>query len=164
MPLKIKSKVISPKKKRKPPARVTSRYRDSTLSKLDKSIALAGERYNGNNSIMSAPNFRVVKPNLDDLQKEEVLCSIKVGKQKWKILVNNEGALVDHVKIAGSDVIKELSGFREFVDSLVPRSKDAKAFKRLAVDQAWPPRDQVQKQLYFYDMESDQILKKVRQD
>ena len=160
MPLKIKSKLVTPKRKRKPPARVTMRYRDSTLSKLDRSLTLAGERYGGDDSVLSAPNFRVVKPYLDDPQQEEVLCSIKVGKKKWKILENRAGILVDQVKISGSDVIKELTGFREFVDSLQPGSEDAKAFNELAIEQAWPPMDQVQKALYFYDSKMDQILKK----
>ena len=164
MPLKVKSNVITSKKKRKPPARVTLKYRGSTLSKLDKSIALADERYKGDSSIMSAPNFRVVKPNLDDPKLEEVLCSIKVGKKKWKILENSSGTLVDQVKIAGSDVMQELTGFREFVNSLKLNSGDEKAFNQLAIDQAWPPQDQVQKERYFYDSESDQILKKVSQD
>ena len=160
MPLKIKSKLVTPKRKRKPPARVTMRYRDSTLSKLDRSLTLAGERYGGDASVLSAPNFRVVKPYLDDPQQEEVLCSIKVGKKKWKILEDSAGVLVDQVKISGSDVINELTGFREFVDSLRPGSEDVKSFNQLAIEQAWPPMDQEQKVRYFYDPQSDQILKK----
>ena len=160
MPLKIKSKVVTSKKKRKPPARVTLRYRESTLSKLDRSLILASERYGGDGSVLSAPNFRVVKPFLEDPQEEEVLCSIKVGKKKWKILENRAGILVDQVKISGSDVIKELTGFREFVGSLQPGSEDAKAFNQLAIEQAWPPVDQVRKARYFYDSKIDQILKK----
>ena len=67
---------------------------------------------------------------------------------------------LDHIKIAGSDVVSELRGFHNFVSSLLPGSDDAKSFDRLAVDQAWPPADQVQKRLYFYDAENDLILKK----
>ena len=57
-------------------------------------------------------------------------------------------------------MVSELRGFHNFVSSLVPGSDDAKSFDRLAVDQAWPPADQVQKRLYFYDAENDLILKK----
>ncbi|OUX44711.1 MAG: hypothetical protein CBE21_00365 [Proteobacteria bacterium TMED261] len=160
MPLKVKSRVVTTKKKAKPPARVTLKYRHMTLEKLSKSITLATRRYEGDSSVTSAPNFRIVKENLAEPDLEEVFCSIKVGKKRWLILEDHCGSIVDHIKIAGSDVVSELRGFHNFVSSLLPGSDDAKSFDRLAVDQAWPPADQVQKRLYFYDAENDLILKK----
>ena len=47
--------------------------------------------------------------------------------------------------------------FHEFIN-LDPNSDDALAFKKLAIEQA-ASLDKVQKQLYIYDEESDQILK-----
>ena len=160
MPLKVKSEIVERKRDRKPPARVTSRYRASTLSKIKDSIEFAERRYGGDETVLTASNFRVVKQNHSDPTREEVVCSIKVGKKKWRILEDSQGELVDEIKIAGSDVICELTGFHEFVENLDPNSDDALAFKELAIEQAWPPVDQVQKELYFYDEESDQIFKK----
>ena len=160
MPLKVKSEIVERKRDRKPPARVTSRYRASTLSKIKDSIEFAERRYGGDETVLTASNFRVVKQNHSDPTREEVVCSIKVGKKKWRILEDSRGELVDEIKIAGSDVVCELTGFHEFVENLDPKSDDALAFKELAIEQAWPPVDQVQKELYFYDEESDQIFKK----
>ena len=160
MPLKVKSEIVERKRDRKPPAKVTSRYRASTLSKIKDSIEFAERRYGGDKTVLTASNFRVVKQNHSDPTKEEVVCSIKVGKKKWRILEGSHGELVDEIKIAGSDVVCELTGFHEFVENLDPNSDDALAFKELAIEQAWPPVDQVQKELYFYDEESDQIFKK----
>ena len=160
MPLKVKSEIVERKRDRKPPAKVTSRYRASTLSKIKDSIEFAERRYGGDETVLTASNFRVVKQNHSDPTREEVVCSIKVGKKKWRILEDSQGELVDEIKIAGSDVICELTGFHEFVENLDPNSDDALAFKELAIEQAWPPVDQVQKELYFYDEESDQIFKK----
>ena len=160
MPLKVKSEIVERKRDRKPPARVTSRYRASTLSKIKGSIEFAERRYGGDEPVLTASNFRVVKQNHSDPTREEVVCSIKVGKKKWRILEDSQGELVDEIKIAGSDVVCELTGFHEFVENLDPKSDDALAFKELAIEQAWPPVDQVQKELYFYDEESDQIFKK----
>ena len=160
MPLKVKSEIVERKRDRKPPARVTSRYRASTLSKIKDSIEFAERRYGGDETVLTASNFRVVKQNHSDPTREEVVCSIKVGKKKWRILEDSQGELVDEIKIAGSDVVCELTGFHEFVENLDPNSDDALAFKELAIEQAWPPVDQVQKELYFYDEESDQIFKK----
>lgn len=160
MPLKVKSEIVERKRDRKPPAKVTSRYRASTLSKIKDSIEFAERRYGGDETVLTASNFRVVKQNHSDPTREEVVCSIKVGKKKWRILEDSQGELVDEIKIAGSDVICELTGFHEFVENLDPKSDDALAFKELAIEQAWPPVDQVQKELYFYDEESDQIFKK----
>ena len=160
MPLKVKSEIVERKRDRKPPAKVTSRYRASTLSKIKDSIQFAERRYGGDETVLTASNFRVVKQNHSDPTREEVVCSIKVGKKKWRILEDSQGELVDEIKIAGSDVVCELTGFHEFVEYLDPNSNDALAFKKLAIEQAWPPLDQVQKELYFYDEESDQIFKK----
>ena len=160
MPLRVKSEIVGRKRDRKPPAKVTSRYRASTLSKIKDSIQFAERRYSGDNTVLTASNFRVVKQNLSDPSREEVVCSIKVGMKKWRILEDSQGELVDEIKIAGSDVVCELTGFHEFVENLDPNSDDALAFKELAIEQAWPPVDQVQKELYFYDEESDQIFKK----
>ena len=160
MPLKVKSEIVERKRDRKPPAKVTSRYRASTLSKIKDSIEFAERRYGGDETVLTASNFRVVKQNHSDPTREEVVCSIKVGKKKWRILEDPQGDLVDEIKIAGSDVVCELTGFHEFVENLDPKSDDALAFKELAIEQAWPPVDQVQKELYFYDEESDQIFKK----
>jgi len=160
MPLKVKSEIVERKRDRKPPAKVTSRYRASTLSKIKDSIEFAERRYGGDETVLTASNFRVVKQNHSDPTREEVVCSIKVGKKKWRILEDSQGELVDEIKIAGSDVVCELTGFHEFVENLDPNSDDALAFKELAIEQAWPPVDQVQKELYFYDEESDQIFKK----
>ena len=160
MPLKVKSEIVERKRDRKPPAKVTSRYRASTLSKIKGSIEFAERRYGGDETVLTASNFRVVKQNHSDPTREEVVCSIKVGKKKWRILEDSQGELVDEIKIAGSDVVCELTGFHEFVENLDPKSDDALAFKELAIEQAWPPVDQVQKALYFYDEESDQIFKK----
>ena len=160
MPLKVKSEIVERKRDRKPPAKVTSRYRASTLSKIKDSIEFAERRYGGDETVLTASNFRVVKRNHSDPRREEVVCSIKVGKKKWRILEDSQGELVDEIKIAGSDVVCELTGFHEFVENLDPNSDDALAFKELAIEQAWPPVDQVQKELYFYDEESDQIFKK----
>ena len=156
MPLKVKSEIVERKRDRKPPAKVTSRYRASTLSKIKDSIEFAERRYGGGETVLTASNFRVVKQNHSDPTREEVVCSIKVGKKKWRILEDSQGELVDEIKIAGSDVVCELTGFHEFVENLDPKSDDALAFKELAIEQAWPPVDQVQKELYFYDEESDQ--------
>ena len=160
MPLKVKSEIVERKRDRKPPARVTTRYRASTLSKIKDSIEFAERRYGGDETVLTASNFRVVKQNHSDPTREEVVCSIKVGKKKWQILEDSKGELVDEIKIAGSDVVCELTRFHEFVENLDPKSDDALAFKELAIEQAWPPVDQVQKELYFYDEESDQIFKK----
>ena len=160
MPLKVKSQIVGRKKERKPPAKVIPKYRASTLSKIRGSIEFAERRYGGDDTVLTASNFRVVKQNHSDPTREEVVCSIKVGKKKWRILEDSQGELVNEIKIAGSDVVCELTGFYEFVENLDPKSDDALAFKELAIEQAWPPLDQVQKQLYFYDEESDQIFKK----
>ena len=160
MPLKVKSEILGKKKERKPPAKVIPKYRASTLSKIRGSIEFAERRYGGDDTVLTAPNFRVVKQNHSDPTREEVVCSIKVGKKKWRILEDSRGELVDEIKIAGSDLVCELTGFHEFVENLDPNSDDALAFKELAIEQAWPPLDQVQKELYFYDEESDQIFKK----
>ena len=160
MPLKVKSETLDKKKERKPPAKVIPKYRASTLSKIRGSIEFAERRYGGDDTVLTAPNFRVVKQNHSDPTREEVVCSIKVGKKKWRILEDSRGELVDEIKIAGSDLVCELTGFHEFVENLDPNSDDALAFKELAIEQAWPPLDQVQKELYFYDEESDQIFKK----
>ena len=160
MPLKVKSQIVGRKKERKPPAKVIPKYRASTLSKIRGSIEFAERRYGGDDTVLTASNFRVVKQNHSDPTKEEVVCSIKVGKKKWRILEGSQGELVDEIKIAGSDLVCELTGFHEFVENLDPNSDDALAFKKLAIEQAWPPLDQVQKELYFYDEESDQIFKK----
>ena len=160
MPLKVKSEILGKKKERKPPAKVIPKYRASTLSKIRGSIEFAERRYGGDDTVLTAPNFRVVKQNHSDPTREEVVCSIKVGKKKWRILEDSRGELVDEIKIAGSDLVCELTGFHEFVENLDPNSDDALAFKELAIEQAWPPLDQVQKELYFYDEESDQISKK----
>ena len=160
MPLKVKSEIVERKRDRKPPAKVTSRYRASTLSKIKDSIEFAERRYGGDETVLTASNFRVVKQNHSDPTREEVVCSIKVGKKKWRILEDSQGELVNEIKIAGSDVVCELTGFYEFVENLDPNTDDALAFKELAIEQAWPPLDQVQKELYFYDEESDQIFKK----
>ena len=160
MPLKVKSQIVGEKKEKKPPAKVVPKYRASTLSKIRGSIEIAERRYGGDETVLNAPNFRVVKKNYADPTREEVVCSIKVGKKKWQILEDSKGELVDEIKIAGSDVVCELTRFHEFVENLDPNSDDALAFKELAIEQAWPPLDQVQKELYFYDEESDQIFKK----
>ena len=120
MPLKVKSEIVERKRDRKPPARVTSRYRASTLSKIKGSIEFAERRYGGDETVLTASNFRVVKQNHSDPTREEVVCSIKVGKKKWRILEDSEGELVDEIKIAGSDVVCELKGFHEFVENLDP--------------------------------------------
>ena len=160
MPLKVKSKVISAAKKAKPPSRVTSRYKKSTVDKLDKSILLAKLRYLENKPELSSSNYRVVRSDIERPENDEVLCSIKVGKRKWRILEDEAGLLVDQIKIAGKDVLGELQGFRDFVDSLDPGSDDEDEFNKLAIEQAWPPRDRNEKKIYYYDESEDLILKK----
>ena len=103
MPLKVKSEIVERKRDRKPPAKVTSRYRASTLSKIKDSIEFAERRYGGDETVLTASNFRVVKQNHSDPTREEVVCSIKVGKKKWRILEDSQGELVNEIKIAGSE-------------------------------------------------------------